>query len=42
MFLRNNSIEIDNYYILPELWSLSNHASLIVNIIIEKEFIQDM
>jgi len=41
MFLRNDSMEINNHYILPKLQNLLDHASLIVNIIIEKKFIQD-
>jgi len=35
--LHANSTEIDNHFILLDLWSLSHHASLTVNIIIEKE-----
>jgi len=41
IFLRNDSMEINNNYILPELQSPSDYAPLIVNIIIKKKFIQD-
>jgi len=41
MFLQANSEEFNNYSILPDLWSLSDYTSLIVNIIINEEFIQD-
>jgi len=39
MFLQDNSLEIDNYSILPNLCSPSDHAPLTVDIIIEEEFI---
>lgn len=41
MFLWVNSEELDTYIILSNLWGSSNHASLTVDIIINKEFIQD-
>jgi len=41
MFLQANSEEFNNYSILPDLWSLSDYTSLIVDIIINEEFIQD-
>jgi len=41
IFLQNNSSEINNYLILLDLRSSSDHASLTVDIIINKEFIQD-
>jgi len=41
MFLQNNSLEIDNYLILPDLKSTLDYAPLTVNIIINKKFIQD-
>ena len=41
IFLWVNSEEIDTYSILSDLWSPSNYASLTVNIIISKEFIQN-
>jgi len=34
-------LEIDNYLILPDLRSPSDYAPLIVDIIINKKFIQD-
>jgi len=40
-FLWPNLIKINNHSVLPELWYLSDHASLIVDISIVKEFIQD-
>ena len=42
MFLRPNSVELDNYLILPELWFSSNHTPLVVNIQIIEEFIPIM
>jgi len=42
MFLWANSIEFDNYFILLDLHSSSDCASLIVDIFIKKEFIQDI
>jgi len=41
IFLQNYSIEINNHLILPDLWSPLDHTSLTVNIIIDKEVIQD-
>ena len=41
MFLRVNSEEIDTHFISPNLWSSSNYTSLMIDIIISKEFIQD-
>jgi len=41
MFFWVNSEEIDTYSILSDLQSTSNHTSLTVNIITNKEFIQD-
>ena len=41
IFLQNNSSEINNYLILLDSRSSSDHASLTVDIIINKEFIQD-
>ena len=41
MFLRPNFIELNNYLILPELWYLSDYASLVVDIYISEEFVQD-
>ena len=41
IFLWVNLEEIDTYFILPNLQSFSNHALLIVDIIISKELIQD-
>jgi len=41
MFLKHNSLEFDNYTIYSELQYLSNHALLMVNISIIKEFILD-
>jgi len=34
-------MEINNHSINPDIWHLSDHASLIINIVITKEFIQD-
>jgi len=33
--------EFNNHHISPNLQSLSNHAHLLVSVIIEKEFIQE-
>jgi len=41
MFLRIGSGEFNNHIILPELQSLSDHASLSVSITLEEEFIQE-
>lgn len=41
MFLRYNSLELNNHSILPELWYLSDHTSLVVEIHISKEFFQN-
>ena len=41
MFFWENTEEFNNHMISLDLWGLSNHASLLVYIIIEKEFIQD-
>ena len=41
IFLQNNSSEINNYLILLDLRSFSDHAFSTVDIIINKEFIQD-
>jgi len=41
MFLRPNSLEINNHTICPELCYPSDYALLIVNISITEEFIQD-
>jgi len=40
-FLWSNLTKINNYSVLPELWYPSDHASLIVDIYIAEEFIQD-
>ena len=40
-FLQSSSMELNNHNIFPELWFPSNHTPLIVNIIINKIFIQD-
>ena len=40
-FLHPNSIKLDSHIILPELRYPSDHAPLVVNISIIKEFIQD-
>ena len=42
MFLRSNSLELDNYLILPDLQYLLDHAPLVVDIQIIKEFLQDI
>jgi len=39
MFLKPNTLEFENYIILPELQYPSNHASLVVDIHIIEEFI---
>ena len=41
IFLRPNSLEIDNHTICPELHYFSDHGLLIVNVFTTKEFIQD-
>jgi len=41
MFLRPNLLEFDSHTILPELQFSSNHASLVVDIYITGEFVQD-
>ena len=41
MFLHSILKELNNYFILPDFWGLSDHASLLVYIIIEEEFIQE-
>ena len=41
IFLYAESEEFDKYEILPDLQSLLDHTSLLVSIIIEKEFIQE-
>jgi len=41
MFLQANAEEFDTHIILLDLQSPSNHALLVVNIIVRKEFIQD-
>jgi len=41
MFLRHNFVELNNHSILLELWYLSDHASLVVDIHISEEFVQD-
>ena len=41
IFLQANLVEIYNYFILPDLWSLSDHTPLSVGISIIEEFIQD-
>ena len=41
MFLKLNSLEFNNYTIYPELWYLSDHAPLMVDILITKEFVWD-
>jgi len=40
MFLWANTEEFNNHYILPSLWGPSDHAPLVVYIVIEAEFIQ--
>ena len=39
MFLHFILEELNNYFILPNFWGLSDYAPLSVYIIIEKEFI---
>ena len=41
MFLRPNFLEFNSYTILLELWYSLDHAPLVVDIHITKEFIQD-
>ena len=41
MFLRSNSLELNNHSILSNLQYLSNHTSLVVDIYISEEFVQD-
>jgi len=41
IFLRTELEEFNNHVISPDLWSSSNHAFLLVSIIIEEEFIQE-
>jgi len=41
IFLRSNSLELNNHLILPDLQYLSDHAPLVVNIHISEEFMQD-
>jgi len=41
IFLHAESEEFDKHEILPDLQSLLDHASLLVSIIIDKEFIQE-
>ena len=41
MFLQLDSVEVDNYLILPEFRYPSNHTPLMVNISVSEEFIQD-
>jgi len=41
MFLKNHSEELNTYLIIPNLRILSNHTSLVVNIAIHEEFIQE-
>jgi len=40
-FLQLGSIELNNHIIFPELYFPLSHAPLIINIIIEEEFIQN-
>jgi len=42
MFLRSNSLELDNYLILPDLQYLLDYAPLVVDIQIIEEFLQDI
>jgi len=39
IFLRTGSEEFNNYIILPDLQSLSGYTSLLVSMIMKKEFI---
>ena len=41
IFLYTNAEKLNNHTILPDLQDPSNHASLLVHIIIEEEFIQE-
>jgi len=41
MFLRSNSLELDNYLILSDLQYMSDYTSLVVDIYISEEFMQD-
>jgi len=41
MFLWAGPEEFNNHIILSDFWSLLDHASLLVSIIIEEEFIQE-
>jgi len=41
IFLKFNSLELGNHSILPDLQYSLNHTSLVVNIHISKEFVQD-
>ena len=41
MFLWPDSVEFNNYFILPESWYLLDHTPLTIDISISKEFIQD-
>jgi len=41
IFFRSNSLELNNYLILPDLWYSLDHTTLVVNIHISEEFIQD-
>ena len=41
MFFRSHSKKFNTHLILPDLRSPSNHTSLIVNITIQKEFLQE-
>ena len=41
MFFQANAKKFNNYMISPDIQRPSNHASLSVYVIIEKEFIQD-
>jgi len=40
-FLCSNSMEINNHSINPDIWYLSDHAPLTINIVMTEEFIQD-
>ena len=40
-FLCSNSMEINNHSINPDIWYLSDHTPLTINIVITEEFIQD-
>jgi len=41
MFIYLDSVEVDIHFILPEFWYSLDYTPLIVNISINKEFIQD-